>query len=174
MFLVALMGFFGMFSDEAIYEKISQKIQQRYQVEVLKPMGIGISAIGGSSKKGIKMIHMGVSTRGPGSVKEARKLMVFLFTELLNRYKNNTAIRPYLLDDPFTEKNIEFSIRFVDSKGIYCRKDKSKNDEDQVAYVTCYNGRVKFMVDDEGGLTPFRPILIESFQDALRIAQKSR
>ncbi len=76
------------------------------------------------------------------------------------------------MDDPFTEKNIQFSIRFVDSKGIYCRKDKSKNDEDQIACVTCYKGRVKFMVDDEGGLNPFRPILIESFQDARRIAQE--
>ncbi|CRX37705.1 hypothetical protein [Estrella lausannensis] len=171
MIITLFLGFFGLFSSEPIYEKISNKIQKDYQTEILCPRGLTITAVGGSSQKGIKMIHLGVATNGPGSIDQARTLMVFLFQELLNRYNTNPSIRPYLLNYPFTEKNIEFSIRFVDSKGICCRKDVTKKDEDQIAYVTCFNGRIKYMVDDYGGLNPYRGILFEDYQDALRIVQ---
>lgn len=171
MFFTALLGFFGLFSSEPIYEKLSQQIQKRYEIEILQPSGITITSLGGSSKKGIKMIHMGLATQGPATIDSSRRLMIYLMSELIKRYNENLAIKPYLLDFPFTEKNLQFSISFDDSKGGFWIKDKSKPDEDQIAHIRISNGLIHYRVDDAGKLDSLRKIRTESYQDALKIIQ---
>lgn len=174
MLIAALLGFFGLFSNEPIYEKISQKIVKQYQTEILKPRDIQISSIGGSSKKGIKMIHIGVATKGPGNVEDSRKLIVYLVTELVRRYNETPSMVPYLLDYPFTEKNIEFTISFRNPSATFWVKNQTQRDENQLAYVTMYRGNIDYMVVDKEGIHPFREILTESYQDALKIIQNQK
>ena len=172
--LPIFIGFFGLFFNEPVYETISQQIQKKYESETLRPMGISITSLGGSSKKGIKTIHMGVATKGPGTIEDSRRLMVYLLTTLIQNYNDNPSIRPYLLDYPFTAKNIDFTISFNDPTGLFWVKDKSKNDEEQIAYVTNHHGVLNFMVDDSGELGSLRSVAKEMFEDSVRIVQREK
>lgn len=163
--------FFGLFSQEPVYESLSSDIIKKYNNEILKPNDLSIYVTGGSSDKGIKSITLGVNRKGPGTIREGRYLIVKLVKELMIRYNNCDQIRPYLLYYPFNEDNFVFKISYVNSKGGFWLKQEESNDNEQIALIGLYYGTIYYYVYTGAKIGPLSEVHKESFSNALNILE---
>lgn len=166
--------FLSLFCQQPVYEAISSDIIKNYSNEVLLPNNLSVYVIGGSSDKGIKSITIGVNNKGPGTIKEGRRLVVHLVSELIKRYNECTAIQPYLLNYPFDEKNFIFKISFVAPDGGFWIQQKDLDQDEQIALIGLYGGTIYYSIDPDGEMKPLQEIYEETFADALKIVEEVR
>jgi hypothetical protein len=111
MFLLLLTSF-----REPEYCKVSDRIVAGYIKEFTKPKGLFVCGSGGAMANNIQQISLSFASFAALDVDEARILYVEMVEELLRRINANRAIRPFLHNYPFEEKNIDLMISFKDSK----------------------------------------------------------
>lgn len=162
------------FNKSPKYEVYSNEIIQQFRVNTLEPNNFRICSIGGSSDKGIKMIHLGVNIQMPSNVENSRRLMVFLVEQLLLLYNENELIRPFLLDYPFGEGNIQFEISFVNEANTFRYIQDNIDPKDQITYVTLNHGEVCYDIHTGGKIAPLQTVFCESYQDALKIVHDEK
>jgi len=176
MFFLGMIAFFGIFAEPLeVHEVYSKRITEAHEKEILEPRRLCISSTGGSSDKGIRTVSLGVGTKGPGSINEGRKLLVFLVEDLLRRY-NAPHMRQYLDNCPLTAEHLTYTISFLDMERgwlTYVLKDPNRK-ESQLAFISMYNGKVSYDVILEPELGPFTKVHTETYEEAKRIVEEGK
>ncbi|CRX38693.1 hypothetical protein [Estrella lausannensis] len=164
--------FLNFFSQEPVYETMSKEIIKKYSKEVLKPNDLPIYVMGGSSDKGINSITLGVNKKGPGTIKEGRRLIVNLVSELIARYNNSEQIRPYLLNYPFDENNFVFKVSYINPQGGFWIKQVDRKNDEQIALIGLYYGTIQYCIHTGDEIAPLQKVHQETFENAVRIVKE--
>lgn len=174
-YVFTFLAFLNLFTNQPPYYKFENQIIEQHRKETLKPMGLNYSIIGGENDDGIKIVHLGVSTNGPGSIEEGRRLIVFLVENLLWRYNTHQKIRPYLSNYPCTSNNIIYSIWYNGpDKGFWVLQDK-QHPEKEIAHVKMYRGKIKYSVNSTNAkIVPLRTVHTETYEEALKIVMEEQ
>jgi len=143
--------------SEQDYEKIADKITDKTGKKLKAQKNLYLAGTGGQMMDDIQMMAMSFDYYQEVDLKTARKLIVYATNEYLSAINNNTEIRPYLHEYPFTAKNIEVNIF------IY-KPDKSKLSPEKIYCIDCMKGRIEYYVR----LNPREAIYEESYEEALQ------
>ena len=172
--IVKILMFFGLMNQMPLYEQYSNEIIDNYKKEVLAPKNISISSLGGRSNNMIEKISIGVNVKGPISINDGRNLLVFLVNELIIRFNQCDKIRPYLLDNFFTEKNINFDISAISPKNNFWILDKNYDIDEQIAFIMLHQGNVTYSIKEKTGISPLKTIFEETFKKSEDIIKNSQ
>ena len=169
-YILFIFSFLNFFSKEPEYETLSKKIIEDYRKEVLEPNGLFIYGLGGSSDEGgIKTINITVAKLGPGSLKEGRKLLLFLVDDLLKRYNDDIDMRKFLINYPFTPTHLAYGISYMKPTGRSWVFDKEKNQEDQIALIDVFSEKISYNIKLSDKIEPFVEIHSETYEEAKKI-----
>lgn len=94
-----------------------------------------------------------------------RALLVNLVNNFLDFINNTETIQPYLIDHPFTYKNIEFGIL-----GIEC--DLAEAEDDYIQIVSLIKGDICYIIRNQENPFMLKIIKEEPFEEAERIVQE--
>lgn len=103
-------------SEEAEYCRMAYRIMDQFVRDMHKKNYLMCCSKGGGFLKKVNEIHLSFETFGPLSQDELRILMVTVVEEFLNRINKDEEIRPYLVNYPFTDSNLNFIIALVDTR----------------------------------------------------------
>ena len=118
---------------------------------------------GGAFLYNVKNINISFASREMMDLGQARKLLISCSEELLRRINANDRIRPYLEHFPFSEKGIDLSISYFDSKLNHIQSK-------YIAGVFIINGNICYAVYDQEAST-LKTVHKESYQEALKIVR---
>ena len=105
------------------YEQIADQITAETGRQLKKEKGLVLIGTGGGMMYDIQMMAMSFNFYQEVSIEKARKLLVYTAEKYLKNINANKEVRPYLHDNPFTEKNIEIAIFFHKKDGCDVSKD---------------------------------------------------
>ena len=103
------------YADEVMYS---------YSKKMKKEKDLHAFGMGGELMTNVKVLTLKYLSDRKTTVDEARLLVVDCVEGLLKDVNNHKGIRPYLNDYPFTAKNLEFGIIFMDDNGDFIEGDK--------------------------------------------------
>lgn len=126
--------------------------------------GWQVYGTGGGMMNDIKSVSLSFQTRYTPDISMARAIFVYSMEDLLDRYNSSESARPYLHNFPFTNKNIDLSLRFL-------ALDGGRPPEGLVTYVTNFNGIVMYCSfdPDPNNVNELKVLLKEPYEEALRI-----
>ncbi|WP_068466623.1 hypothetical protein [Candidatus Protochlamydia phocaeensis] len=114
-----------------LIKKSGKRIGQKYG---LSPSGIGAGGV-----YGLRLMILDFNRYGePLTQKEARKLIILCAEEFLKDINSDEKLTSYLMDFPFSERNIDVSIFSYDNKGrdIY---------EPYIGVVSLSRGNIRYV-----------------------------
>lgn len=167
-----VLAFLNLFAKQPPYEKFSDEIREQHRKEILEPLKMRFSILGGGNDAGIKTIHLGVSTKGPGSIEESRKLLIFLVEDLLLRYNTHQKIRPYLSNYPYTTDNLTYKIWYQNPKGTFWIAQDDQNPDTEIAHVGMYRGKINYSIVHENS-HQLETLYTETYEEAKKILKES-
>jgi hypothetical protein len=149
-------------STDKISEKqqLASKLKAKAAKEISQKYGLTPSGSGGQMLDEIKMLYLAFECRRPLTLDETRSLMVHCVNDFLITINENEEIRPYLVNYPFTAKNIEMAIFFQDCAG---------KDLGNLMIVSIDRGTIRYKVSDPSDF--IRTALEESFDQAKEICK---
>lgn len=101
------------------YVPYVKKVTSEFIKEVKNESDLICSGTGGGMPYNVESIFVSFISLEPASINKARELELFCINKLLRIVNNSKKLRPYLSDYPFTYKNIDISIVFLDQSGDY-------------------------------------------------------
>lgn len=123
--------------DEQIVKKITSSVAQK----LLTKHNLHLIGTGAQMMNDIEMLAMDFYYYNEVDLQTARNLLVISTQNYLDEINQNTEIRRYLKNYPFTAKNIEI--------GIYILKpDGSKVSKEKLYYISAINGILHYYIDD--------------------------
>lgn len=133
----------------------------------MKTQGFRLSASGGAMMNDIQKIDLDYEICRYLDVSEARLLFVKHAEALLSQINNDSNIRPYLHNYPFTSKNIFLTFSF-------CKTNGDLVDPPYIAYVAMQTSKnkVRYLVNDEEK-NKLKRVYEEPYDEALRIYKES-
>lgn len=146
------------FAFKCNYSERASKLQKQYIKEIKKKYDLTVCGTGAAMPDDIKELKLCFEKEGCYSINEVRELYVKVADGFIDLINDDTAIRPYLHEYPFTENNIELGIIFEDEMGHFVNSN-------YVASVDVINGKIYFKYYDskEGRL---KNITVEPYQEA--------
>lgn len=135
-----------------------------YEKKVKRSDGLEVSGIGSMMPTGnLCGVFMSFRCFHPMSLPEARKLFVKLSEGLLAETNSTPQIRPYMEVYPFTAKNIELGLAFVDKKGDHLM-------DGNLAYILYIKDSIAYttLADEK---SPFKVIYKEPYEQAVKIVR---
>jgi len=132
---------------------------------IQKKYGLTPFGSGGSMMDDVKLMALSFACYHKLTIDEARKLIVHCTEEYLKQINQNSKIRPYLHNVPFTDNNIKLV--------IFCYKPNRKRvDPGQICVAGIMKGKIAYKSptpDDK------RVVLLEeTFEDAVKIIEKQQ
>ena len=109
----------------------------------------------------VKMMMMSFEYRKAVDIETVRNLLVESVEAYLSDINENTEIRPYLHNYPFTAKNVEIEI-------VFRNPDRSKVAPQEINIASATEGRMKYYVDDPERHT-LKAIHKETYEEALKV-----
>ena len=173
-YCVVILAFFNLFTKQPPYQKFSDEIIERHRKEILVPRRLSYCVMGGGNDQGIKTIHLGVSTKGPGSIEEGRRLLVFLVEDLLNRYNTHQKIRPHLSNFPYTPNNLTYKIWYNGPKGGFWIIQDQQSPEKEIAHIAMYRGKIKYNINLSDKILPLKAVHTETYEEAKKIVMEEQ
>lgn len=145
--------------DEYHYVDLKNSVVNSYVNQIKKTKKLHLKASGGSMTTNINVIFLKFESDQVLDLPGVRKLFVETVEGLLYTINQNTKIRPYLHDFPFTKNNTEISISFSNAVDSGLNK--------KIEYVVIINGDVIYTTSKEknGTLITF---LKEPYEESLR------
>ena len=98
------------------YESYLSRFINRY-ARIQKTKGLEQIGYGGALNDKIKKIHLYFFFKGQLNIDQARVLLVREVKNLLDIINSDENLQPYLLNYPFTPKNIKYTISLKNSDG---------------------------------------------------------
>ncbi len=143
-----------------IYSHARQVCKENHNFELI---GFGGSFYGGD----IKMLAANFHAYSELSLDEARKALIKGAEEFLNQINSDTKSIPYLNHHPFSAKDLDYGIGFIDEK----KHDFVGNN--YIAHAFILNGKVYYdtLNEQTGHLQDFYE---ETYEEALQKAQISK
>ena len=132
--------------EEPIYIKYSDAITDKYIKDMSKQHKLAYFGGGGAFLYNVKNINISFASREIMDLDQSRKLLISCSEELLRRINANDRIRPYLEHFPFSEKGIDLSISYFDSKLNHIQSK-------YIAGVFIINGNICYAVYDQEAST---------------------
>lgn len=123
------------------YKGRANELQRLFLKEACKTYGLQVIAIGSGMPFDIQQLDLSFKAQGLYTVEQARSFYLPISESFLNFINSDKVLRPYLHDYPFKEKNIGFSIMFVDPKG-------NRPPSNYVAYVSLIKGHIFYACFD--------------------------
>ena len=174
-YALGLLAFFNLFSQSPPYYKFENEIIEQHRKETLQPIGLNYSIIGGGNQDGIKIVQLGVSKIGPGSIEEGRRLIVFLVENLIARYNTHQKIRPHLNNYPYTAKNVIYRIWYNCPKGGFWVIQDKQHPEKEIALIDMYKGKIEYDINFINGTTSrLRTVHTETYEEAKKIVMEEQ
>lgn len=97
-------------SDVSERVKIADAITQEVAKKICKEKDLELAGTGGGAMYGVRMLSLSFYYYKEVDLETARKLIVYCVDEYLAAINSNKKIRPYLVNYPFTEQNIEIRL----------------------------------------------------------------
>ena len=156
---------FSSLSKDEIFER---KVMNRTAKILKKEKGLIFIGFGGRGVKKIEISYMGFDKIGePYNIKKARNLLVFAVETFLNEFNKDEKMKPYLLNYPFTSKNIKITIFFFD-------KNEDHHIAPSISIVALRDSDLKNPVCYEIRKNDsLYTIHRESYEEALKIAKQN-
>ncbi len=142
----------------------ADKVMHSYSKKVKKEKDLDAFGMGGELMSNVKSLYLKYVSDSKITLDEARPLLVECIEDLLKEVNNNEKIRPYLNDYPFTAKNLEFGILFLDKSGEFIA-------EGCLAGVTSLKGKVYYRIWNVNK-NRLEEIYEEAYEEALRIVRE--
>jgi hypothetical protein len=139
------------------YEKIADKITEKTAKKLKEQKNLCLVGTGGQMMDDIQMMAMSFNYYQEVDLQTARKLIVSALEEYLAAINNSQEIKPYLHQNPFTDKNIEIRI------WIY-NPDRSELPLEKIYCITSINGVLKYYIR----ANPYQAIREESYEEVLK------
>ncbi len=144
-------------------ESQSMKVMTDFSQNYMKPQGFLLSGIGSAMPDKIHELDVDYTSSIYVNVEQARKLFIDNSQIFLNEINGDTILRPYLVEYPFTEKNIAFTLSFENERA-------QMYPPPYIAYVSIINSKIYYhfyLAEQEKLLN----IHEETYQEALKIVR---
>jgi len=174
-YCAAILAFFGLFTKQPPFDKYSDEIIEQHRKEILVPRRLPYCVMGGGNDHGMRTVHLGVSTRGPGSIEEGRRLIVYLVEDLLSRYNNHEKIRPHLSNYPYVTKNLTYKIWYNQGPkgGFWVIKDP-EHPEKEIAHIGMFRGEIDYSINVSSEFAPLKTVHTETYEEAVKIVMEEQ
>jgi hypothetical protein len=146
------------------YEKMADQITAKTAKKLKAKKGLALIGTSGQMMKNIQMMAMHFNFYREVDIETARNLLVESIQEYLYAINSNEEIKPYLHDNPFTDKNVEITIYFYNP-------DRSDVLSDSISIATSNKGKIIYYIDYPEKYT-IKPILEESYQEAVDLVDR--
>jgi len=152
-FLLRSSFFSGVVDYERIVDKITAQTAKKLQTE----KKLYLMGTGGRMMHDIEMMAMSFNYYQEVDLNTSRELLMYAVNEYLTAINNNTEVRPYLHEYPFTAKNIKITIF------IY-QPDRQELPLEKIYRIKCINGKFQYYTH----LDTYNPIHQETYDEALQ------
>lgn len=149
------------------YIKLADSVAKRYAFEFTSKQGLQLVGYGGAMMENVKEYDFSFQKLQRVDVNEARFQIVDCVVELLRRVNEARPLRPYLAEYPFTDKNLRFSIMYIDRRGDFVG-------EGYISTVSMFDGNIYYRVNRKTVERLSSTIHEETFADAVRRVQEMR
>ena len=147
------------------YCKLANRIVSNYSRELAKERDLFLIGSGGAMMDDIKEINVFYVSFRALNVREARKQYIEVSEEFLKKINQNEKIRPYLHNYPFIFKNLDLKIMFKN-------KNKSFQDEGDVALIFPARNHNIFYEGYDSEKKDFYSLHSETYEEALQIVRE--
>ncbi len=131
-------------SSEPNYVKEADETTAKIIKKISKETDLIPVGTGGGMMYGIRKMSISFYYYKEVDMMTARKLLVYCVEEYLAAINSNKKVRPYLVNYPFTEKNIEINIFFF-------KPDRRNLPSGKITIACSTEGAVKFKTDNPDG-----------------------
>ena len=164
--LCAVLIYRMFFYEQPIPEHAKQahRVRDAFIVDMYKKHGLVCCGIGGGCMDNIKVINVSFDQKKESDIPEARVLLVNCVEEFLRRINADEDVRPFLVQYPFTNENVNISIGFIEPK----------EDADLQNIVHAFNvkGEAVYSIYDKPH-DRYKPTFEEPYEEALKIVKES-
>lgn len=140
-----------------ILDKAATLIEKKYK---LNTIGQGSAMPGGVIRK----FNLVFDTNKRYPKEYLRKLLIDCTNDLLHQVNTNEEIRPFLIKDPFTEKNVQIIIHNHD-------KNRRELFDPEIAVAEISEGILTYKTNDPNDSFKYKNTYTERYTDALRALQ---
>jgi hypothetical protein len=145
------------------YVKLAHEITEKTAKKLKEQKKLYLIGTGGGMMHDIQMMAMSFHFYQELDLKTARELMIYTINEYLSDINDNTEVRPYLHEYPFTAKNVEIRI------WIY-NPDQSELPPDKIYCITAINGILNYYI--RGPEEYSRQVICqETYEEALKVSR---
>lgn len=153
-------SFFGE-SSVSEREKITDAITQEVAKKICKEKDLVLAGTGGGAMYGVRMLSLSFYSYKEVDLETARKLLVYCVDEYLAAINSNKKIRPYLVNYPFNENNVEIRIFLHGADGRNVPSGK-------LSIVSMVDGTLHFKAENPDGNT-LDKLHQETYQQAKKL-----
>jgi hypothetical protein len=123
--------------DRLDYCIIASRIRTQTAHELEKRYNLKLTGFGGGQMDLVKSLSLSMNTHKPIKVNEARILIVNCLETFLKNINTNKIIRPYLIEYPFPERRIDFT--------IFVRLDETEQKKlNSLNYFSSHRGKLSY------------------------------
>lgn len=160
-FYVLFFCFFCSFIKENEFPARKNKLISEFGKIMKKELQLSTFMTGSACQNDLETLMVGLESPCQADVETARMLFVYSAEKLLALVNQDKLIRPYLHDYPYTIKNLELDIRFVN--GPMGGKLRYISNKGSMVYYTCLD-------EKENKLKDF---YVETYNDAFKKARNA-
>jgi hypothetical protein len=121
---------------------------------------------GGIGKPGIlRMLSITFQNYDKMDISRARSLLVYSVEEFLKEINAKDELKPYLTETPFTSKNVDIAIHFVN------KKSRNLRNPPFLAVARAKEGKLDYIVDSNETLEWIKE---ETYDEALEILRQEK
>jgi len=143
------------------YERMADKITAQTVRKIEAETGLRLCGMGGGMMNHVRSMSLSFDYLGEMNMEQGRELMVYCVNEYLSAINNHLEIRPYLIQYPFTPKNVQIR--------IFIRKANGQEVSSGSLTVVCaIEGSLKYKIKQ----ADFQITHRESFEEAVSILEK--
>lgn len=141
--------------DTAITQVLDKTVRQLYIQE-------GLHCTGHSAKAMDEILQLGLflKTDHKMNMQKARDLIVIAHGQLLKNINESEAIRPYLKQHPFNERDVDIMIEYVGNIPY--------TQDGLIAVVNCFDKKIYYKIKQDK-YTPSKVHQLETLDEAIRI-----
>jgi len=155
--VIVLLGYSSFGHQSPRYVMLAHEITAKTGKELKAQKNLYLVGTGGGMMDDIQMMAMSFNYYKEVDLKTGRDLLVYATNEYLSAINNNTEIRPYLHEYPFTAKNIEIRIFIYNS-------DRSELSIDKIDCITSRHGMLNYYIRSDAS----QAIYEESYEKAVQ------
>ncbi len=142
-------------------ETLTNRIMMKVARKITAEKKLYLVGTGAQMMNEIQMLALSFDGFRDISLDEARELIVFSTETFVNEVNSCKKIKPYLANDPFTEKNVEIRIWFN-------KLDYSMVDSNYISFIFNNRGKIEYY-PGEPAYNLRNPMLVEKYDESLKI-----